>query len=315
LSAFDVSVVIPLYNKEAFVRDMLASVLAQSLPAAEIIIVDDSSTDGSVAKIADLIGGRVRLLSQPNAGPGPARNRGIAEASSAWIAFIDADDQWQPNHLATLAEVAAQCPDAAVVGAGFRRMRADEAVPPADDRAAAPQPLDYLRAARHGEALCSSAVAVRRHALQSSGGFGSVYPGEDLDLWIRLSLDHAMATSPRVTSLYLQRTGGLMDKAGELPPSPQPMFATIAAALAEPRHAAHHADLRAFRDHHLRNGIKQSLYRGEPGSARLQIAQCDRDGTPIPLLYRLLALAPAILLRAALNAFKTARRSRESANP
>ena len=301
MSAFDVSVVIPLYNKQEFVRDMLASVLSQSLPAAEVIIVDDRSTDGSVAKIADLIGGRVRLVSQPNAGPGPARNRGIAEASSAWIAFIDADDRWQHNHLATLAEVAAAFPRADVVGAGFCRIGAAEAVPPADDRAAAPQPLDYLRAACHGEALWTSAVAVRRNALQASGGFGSVYPGEDLDLWICLALDHSMAASPRVTSLYLQRTGGVMDQASELPPSPQPMFATITAALAEPRHTAHHDDLRALRDHHLRNGIKQCLYRGDRDSAGLQIAQCDRDGIPVPLLFRLLALTPAPLFRAALR--------------
>ena len=90
MSEFAASVVIPLFNKAPFVRDMLKSVLNQTYPVAEIIIVDDSSTDGSVAAIDDLIGGPVRLIRQANAGPGVARNRGVADATSEWIAFIDA---------------------------------------------------------------------------------------------------------------------------------------------------------------------------------------------------------------------------------
>ena len=236
MSAFDVSVVIPLYNKQAFVRDMLASVLAQSLPAAEIIIVDDSSTDGSVAKIADLIGGQVRLLSQPNAGPGPARNRGIAEASSAWIAFIDADDQWQPNHLATLAEVAAHCPDAAVVATRHQRMTATDPLPAPDNSPVAARRIDFFRDAQQGEILSSTSVAVRRAALTEAGGFGAFYPGEDFELWTRLALDHVIALSQRFTALYLQQTGGLMEQHEAMATATaerQPIFDTLDRVVGE----------------------------------------------------------------------------------
>ena len=129
MSEFAVSVVIPLYNKARFIRATLETALAQSHRADEIIVVDDNSTDGSVAAIEDLLGDRVRLARQANAGPGPARNRGVAEASREWIALLDADDLWQPNHLATLAEVAAQCPDAAIVAARHQRLAATDPLP------------------------------------------------------------------------------------------------------------------------------------------------------------------------------------------
>ena len=105
MTPFPVSVVIPLFNKAPYIRATLRSVLAQTLPPDEILIVDDGSTDGSVAAIADLIGGKVRLVTQPNAGPGPARNRGAAEARGEWVALTDGDDLWAPEHLHTLASV------------------------------------------------------------------------------------------------------------------------------------------------------------------------------------------------------------------
>ena len=313
MSAFDVSVVIPLYNKQAFVRDMLASVLAQSLPAAEIIIVDDHSTDGSVAKIADLIGGRVRLLSQPNAGPGPARNRGIAEASSAWIAFIDADDQWQPNHLATLAEVAAHCPDAAVVAARHQRMTATDPLPTRDETPVAARRIDFFRDAQQGENVQTSALAIRRAALIEAGGFGAFYPGEDFELWTRLALDHAIAVSERTTALYVQHTGGLMDSLTgrkSFKPEHQPMFALLAEALADPRYASRRRDIRALRDSLLRNSVKQELYRGDADAARILIHDCDRLGAAVPASYRALAMLPQLFLGPAIRTAVRLRRFR-----
>ena len=310
MSAFDVSVVIPLYNKEAFVRDMLASVLAQSLPAAEIIIVDDSSTDGSVAKIADLIGGQVRLLSQPNAGPGPARNRGIAEASSEWIAFIDADDQWQPNHLATLAEVAAQCPDSAVVAARHQRMTATDPVPAPDNSPVAARRIDFFRDAQRGEILSSTSVAVRRAALTEAGGFGAFYPGEDFELWTRLALDHVIAVSERFTALYLQQTGGLMERHEARTTASddrQPVFATLARAIADPRHAAKRPALKQYRAYLLRQNIRQAIYRAAPRDARRFAAELRAHGGDGIGWLALLMWLPAPLLRlgrVARNAFR-----------
>ena len=300
MSAFDVSVVIPLYNKQAFVRDMLASVLAQSLPAAEIIIVDDRSTDGSVANIADLIGGPVRLVSQPNAGPGPARNRGFAEASSAWIAFIDADDQWQPNHLATLAEVAAHCPDAAVVAARHQRMTATDPLPALDSSPVAARRVDYFREAQQGEILSSTSVAVRRAALNVAEGFGAFYPGEDFELWTRLALDHVIAVSERTTALYVQQTGGLMEQhesenggAGDL----QPVFRTLDRAIADPRHADKRPALEQYRAFLLRQNIRQAIYHAAPRDARRFATELRAHGGGGLGWLALLMWLPAPLLR------------------
>ncbi|MBK8060984.1 MAG: glycosyltransferase family 2 protein [Gemmatimonadetes bacterium] len=94
-----VSVVVPLYNKEPYVRRALDSIAAQSFADFEVVIVDDGSQDGSAAIAAGYPDSRFRMIRQANAGPGAARNRGIAEAKGEWIAFLDADDEWLPDYL------------------------------------------------------------------------------------------------------------------------------------------------------------------------------------------------------------------------
>lgn len=99
-----VSVIIPVYNGERFLAEAIQSVLRQTLPPGEVIVVDDGSTDGSAAIVAalpspptiDLI-----LVRQPNQGAAVARNRGILLASGDLVAFLDADDLWQPEKLAS----------------------------------------------------------------------------------------------------------------------------------------------------------------------------------------------------------------------
>ena len=115
-----VSVVIPLYNKARHVRRALDSIAAQSFRDFEVIVVDDGSTDDGAAVVKAYADERVRLVSQSNAGPGAARNRGIAEARGDLVAFLDADDEWLPDYLQEgVAALDHYGPDVASITAGY----------------------------------------------------------------------------------------------------------------------------------------------------------------------------------------------------
>jgi glycosyltransferase involved in cell wall biosynthesis len=93
-----VSVVIPCYNAEPFLGEAIESVLRQTVPPGEVIVIDDGSIDRSVA-VAQSFGAAVRVIQHANGGPSLARNRGIEEARGEWIAFLDADDLWLPEKM------------------------------------------------------------------------------------------------------------------------------------------------------------------------------------------------------------------------
>ena len=104
MEAADIAVIIPLYNGSSFIEQTLQSVFSQTLPAKEVIVVDDGSTDDGpqiVERIA--LTHPVRLLRKPNGGQSSARNFGIAHASAPLIALLDQDDLWYRDHLETLA--------------------------------------------------------------------------------------------------------------------------------------------------------------------------------------------------------------------
>jgi glycosyltransferase involved in cell wall biosynthesis len=94
-----VSIIIPLYNKAPYVRRALDSIAAQTFADFEAIVVDDGSTDDGAAIVAGYSDVRFRMIRQANAGPGAARNSGLAQARGEFIAFLDADDEWLPNYL------------------------------------------------------------------------------------------------------------------------------------------------------------------------------------------------------------------------
>lgn len=94
-----ITCIIPAWNAERYLGEALESVLAQTCPAGEIIVVDDGSTDGT-ARVAESFGEPVRCVRQQNAGAPAARNRGVREARGELIAFTDADDLWHPEKLA-----------------------------------------------------------------------------------------------------------------------------------------------------------------------------------------------------------------------
>ena len=105
-----ISVIIPVYNGEKTVARAIDSVLAQTRPADEVIVVDDGSTDGT-AEIIQSYGDKVIYIHQQNAGASVARNAGIQAASGDWIAFLDADDEWLPKKLKLQSEHLARNPE------------------------------------------------------------------------------------------------------------------------------------------------------------------------------------------------------------
>lgn len=120
----DVAVVIPVYNGERFIRRALDSVLAQTAPATEIFVVDDGSTDRTVEIVA-AYGAPVRLLRQQRQGPSRARNSGAFASSTEFVAFLDADDWWEPRKLER--QVAALCEEPAATGCFTGLVNVEEA--------------------------------------------------------------------------------------------------------------------------------------------------------------------------------------------
>src|SRR5690606_27294669 len=103
------SVVIPLYNKEANIRQTLESVLNQTCTDFGIVIGNDGSKDNSRDVVLSMDDARIRLIDQENAGVSAARNRGIKEARGEWIAFLDADDLWREDKRSEERRVGKEC--------------------------------------------------------------------------------------------------------------------------------------------------------------------------------------------------------------
>lgn len=115
-----VSIVIPLYNKQQYVRTAIESVLRQTWQNFEVVVIDDGSKDASADIVATYNDPRIRLIRQENRGVSRTRNRGIEEAHGELICFLDADDWYDKNFLATIVSMAQQYPDNTFYATNFR---------------------------------------------------------------------------------------------------------------------------------------------------------------------------------------------------
>jgi glycosyltransferase involved in cell wall biosynthesis len=193
------SVVIPTYNGAPHVGQTIASVLAQTCPALELIVVDDGSNDGTLHAVEQaLLGARlpVQVLRQPRRGVAAGRNAGLAAAQGAWVCFLDQDDLWHPRHLQTQFGALARHPEAGVIVSPYRHWypaTLDEHPP----HGQAPLPeqacdADFTGWVYHRFLLdcwaLTSASTIRKDVLQTHGAFDVQRPfSEDWDLWLRLS--------------------------------------------------------------------------------------------------------------------------------
>jgi glycosyltransferase involved in cell wall biosynthesis len=180
-----VSVIIPTYNRSRIIKEAVDSVLAQDYKDVEVIVVDDGSTDNTSETLASY-GDEISVLFQDNKGVSAARNRGIAEASGQFVAFLDSDDLWLPQKLSTQVEFFQQTPDAFICQTEEIWVRNGIRVNPGK-RHKKPSGMIFEPSLE----LClvsPSAVMIRRDVLDDAGGFDETLRAcEDYDLWLRIS--------------------------------------------------------------------------------------------------------------------------------
>lgn len=210
-----IAVVVPPYQKGPHVPRLMQSILSQTRPPDEVIIVDDASTDAGAQAVAAFDCPRLTLLRRETPGPGgyAARNLGIETARSEWIAFLDADDAWRPGALAEvtrligLADARVHC-----VFTNYERDYGGRVLPSSALGRLAETDHRRLDFAGFVEAWLSSgqspmwtsAVVARRSALISAGLFpaGRCDRGGDKDTWIRLLAAGDALCSGAVTATY-----------------------------------------------------------------------------------------------------------------
>ncbi len=204
-----VSVIVPAFNAEAFIATCLRSVQAQTFRGFEVLVVDDGSRDGTHAAACALAGQdpRIRVLQQPNAGVSAARNQGIRASRGAFIAFLDADDTWEPAKLERQLPAFAD-PRCGLVHTGIRDVDSEGRPCPPSEAWAGHQGdvfSDLLRA----NFICCSSVMVRADLIRPPHpGFAVGRLCEDWLLWTEIALHHRVGFIEAPLVNYRVHPGG-----------------------------------------------------------------------------------------------------------
>ncbi len=197
-----ISVVIPLYDKEREIETALRSVLAQTCLPAEIIVVDDGSTDRGAERTEAVGSPLVRLVRQSNAGVSAARNRGIAEARGEYVALLDADDAWRPGFLEEIAAMIREFPGCGMYCTAFDILSRDGLFPAPTLRTRGVVE-NFFRDSAHRYIAIPSAVCIPKAVFGAVGGFPEgMKIAEDLHMWIRIASRYPVCFSPERLACY-----------------------------------------------------------------------------------------------------------------
>lgn len=297
----DVSIIIPARNSTRFIAETLRTAQAQQGVRSEIILVDGASTDDTVAQ-ARAACPDLKVISEPDRGVADARNKGLRLASTDWVAFLDADDIWQPNKLARQLAVARSEPGLALVFCDAWQFRDQERLL---DSFLATR-ADYPSLPRHAVSsikggyvfdtdmaaaimrtnfvvTTSTAIAHRERALQVGGFDPTLKVCEDYEFWLRLAKDQRVGVIQEPLVGYRHHGSSLSDDqdamirgriavAERVFAAPQ-RYPTGAGAFFQGEKARRHAQLgrRAIHDGDLRQA-RQHFWRSLRAAPRLATA-------------------------------------------
>ncbi len=206
-----ISIVIPLYNKENRIKYTLQSVFNQTFQDFEIVVVNDGSTDNSVAVLTSLKDERIRLIYQENQGVSAARNKGIEEAKYDYVALLDADDEWKSDYLTTQINLIQTYPECSVFATAYELRDSKgnskpvilNKVPFMGENGIL---TNYFEVASCSQPpICSINIIAKKEAFLTVGGFPvGVKSGEDLLTWAKLAINYEIAYNLRSKAVFVQ---------------------------------------------------------------------------------------------------------------
>lgn len=205
----EISVVIPTYNRARIVTKAIESVLAQTFPASEIIVVDDGCSDDTLEVLA-AYGDGIRIVSRPNTGISGARNDGVQAARCEWIAFLDDDDEYTPQRLQIAAEAIVKHPGAVVHASNISISSPDSPTVSlyeirqrqAGEIMLLERPLEWVL----GASFFVQATVCRRSGIMRIGGFRNDFY-EDLDFLVRMTTGGPWTVDQRCSLRLIRRPG------------------------------------------------------------------------------------------------------------
>lgn len=201
-----VSVVVPVFNRAAYIVQALRSVLAQSFDDFELIVVDDGSQDDSYERAIALNDPRIVCVRQSNSGrPAVPRNLGIRMARGSLVAFLDSDDVWLPETLERLIHALDRRPDAGMSYGLATRFDGQRELGLAGPKTASLSERIFEQLLLDGNFIPTASAMVRREVLERVGGFNehpSFKAVEDFDLWLRVAHDYPALLVPHVIARY-----------------------------------------------------------------------------------------------------------------
>ncbi|BAZ10229.1 putative glycosyl transferase [Calothrix sp. NIES-4071] len=204
-----VSVIIPAYNAMRYLPQTLDSVLQQTFTDFEVVIVNDGSSDNIAEWAPQLKDSRVRLITQANQGVSAARNKGIANSTGEYIAFLDADDLWAPEYLEKQFNYLDKHPHVGVVYTWTKLI--DEFGKPINRIFAShAEGMIWKKLLNDDVISTGSSAMVRRLCIDDIGGFDTqLAHAEDLDFWLRIAKKYEFAVIKEPLSSYRQHPGSV----------------------------------------------------------------------------------------------------------
>ncbi len=209
------SVIVPVYNKDRFVKNTINSILAQSFDDFELIIINDGSTDGSEKMICGFEDSRIRYHKTENQGVSAARNFGIEMSSSDYITFLDADDYWYPDFLSEMKNAIDEFKNHRVFSAAIEIERRGSVVPAEYSifKHASIMPVNYFSASEKETVICTSCAVFHISVFKEVGMFDpALKSGEDTDLWIKIGMKYPVVFNWKILARYIKTRGSLSSK-------------------------------------------------------------------------------------------------------
>lgn len=304
------SVIIPIYNKEKQVARAIQSVLHQTFIDFELILINDASTDNSLQVASSFADPRIKILqrSQPGAGGYAARNDGIRRASRKYVAFLDADDQWNPAFLFNIHKLILQFPDAGVFATAWEETNGLKSKTNAyfnkyNQLETHLTESFYAVSSQGFNPLCTIVAVTTKQLMLQAGAFpdGKCKRGGDIETWMRLMIGQKLAWSPYIGAIYYKNIKKSVTKTISDVETPYVYFSVLELSNSLPKNLQ--KDLKKYANYYTKMSIVRGIVAGK--NKQLLLKHFFREEDQLFYFFaKSLSLIPFFLLKPLFNLYR-----------